>query len=621
MRFVLFALLLSLCSLGAARAETTLLAPADSGRSLNADVDLLADPGASLEIGDLQRPEVQARFEPAQGKASVGQSPHPWWIRVSLQRTSDAPVQWWLEIGSVTLKDLRIYLPDGAGGWQARQSGELVGFAEGRDYPYRRMLLRLPQLADNAPLTFYLRTHDPAGNSFPLRVWQLDALQAQAAGENLFLGLVYGVILAMLLYNLFIFFSLRDKAYFWYVMTTSGALLMIVAMTGHGFQYLWPNGPVPLWLDRISIPALWGFSACRFTQTLLQTRHFAPWAHRLLSLACGLYVLAVLLNLVGYRAFGAWLFVALALTAIPASLWASFRRWRLGYFPALLYLIGFGVILGSVNLLLLRATGVVQPAPWNAHIFPLAVAAESILFSFALAYRIQILKQENAAALERADREKAARLEQVQASAAQLSQAVETRTAELAEANRHLSEREQELKHAAFHDPLTELPNRRYLIERAEAALDEAGRKAEAVALLLIDLDHFKPVNDHHGHDAGDLLLRTLALRLRTLVRAGDMAARLGGDEFALLVTGPNAERDVEQIAERLLRELAHPVPYRNATLAVTVSVGAAFYPRHAEHFAGLYKAADQALYRAKHQGRAGWAQHDERPVSADQPT
>ncbi len=80
------------------------------------------------------------------------------------------------------------------------------------------------------------------------------------------------------------------------------------------------------------------------------------------------------------------------------------------------------------------------------------------------------------------------------------------------------------------------------------------------------------------------------------------MAARLGGDEFALLVTGPNAERDVEQIAERLLRELAHPVPYRNATLAVTVSVGAAFYPRHAEHFAGLYKAADQALYRAKHQ-------------------
>ena len=71
----------------------------------------------------------------------------------------------------------------------------------------------------------------------------------------------------------------------------------------------------------------------------------------------------------------------------PASLWASFRRWRQGYFPALLYLLGCGVILGSVNLLLLRATGVVQPAAWNAYLFPLAVTAESILFSFALAYR------------------------------------------------------------------------------------------------------------------------------------------------------------------------------------------------------------------------------------------
>ena len=94
----------------------------------------------------------------------------------------------------------------------------------------------------------------------------------------------------MLLYNLFIFLSLRDTAYFWYVMTTSGALLMILGMTGHGFQYLWPNGPVPFWLDRISIPALWGFSACRFTQTLLQTRRFVPWAHRLLTFALCLYV-------------------------------------------------------------------------------------------------------------------------------------------------------------------------------------------------------------------------------------------------------------------------------------------------------------------------------------------
>ncbi|AHY41475.1 diguanylate cyclase [Stutzerimonas decontaminans] len=620
MRAVLFALLLSLCSLGSAHAETALLSASDSGRGLNAHVTLLADPGAELNIDDLQRPDVKARFVPAEGKASVGQSPHPWWIRVSLQRESDALLQWWLEVGSVTLKDLRIYLPDGDGGWTERQSGELVGFNEGRDHPYRRMLFRLPQLGDQQPLTFYLRSYDPAGNSFPLRAWQLDALQEQAVGENLFLGLIYGLILAMLLYNLFIFLSLRDNAYFWYVMTTSGALLMILGMTGHGFQYLWPNGPVPFWLDRISIPALWGFSACRFTQTLLQTRRFVPWAHRLLTFALCLYVTAVLLNAFGLRAFGAWVF-ALALTAIPASLWASFRRWRQGYFPALLYLCGFGVILGSVNLLLLRATGVIQPAAWSGYVFPLAVAAESILFSFALASRIQILKQERAAALEHADREKSARLKQVQASAEQLSLAVETRTAELAEANRHLSEREVELKQAAFHDSLTELPNRRYLIERVEMALSDARRRGESIALLLIDLDHFKPINDGHGHDAGDLLLCTLGQRLRRLVRSNDMAARLGGDEFAVLLTGPNVERDAAEIAERLLDELSKPVPYGEVSLAVTVSVGAAFFPRHADEFSQLYKAADEALYRAKHQGRGNWVQQDEQALLADHPT
>ncbi|WP_241152697.1 7TM-DISM domain-containing protein, partial [Pseudomonas viridiflava] len=92
---------------------------------------------------------------------------------------------------------------------------EVVNYAEGRDYPYRRTLFKLPELGDE-PLTFYLRSYDPAGNSFPLKVWQLDDLSQLAATENIGLGLIYGIITALLLYNLFIFFSLRDAAYFWY---------------------------------------------------------------------------------------------------------------------------------------------------------------------------------------------------------------------------------------------------------------------------------------------------------------------------------------------------------------------------------------------------------------------
>ncbi|MGQ7959612.1 diguanylate cyclase domain-containing protein [Pseudomonas sp. SP16.1] len=610
--------LLWLCATSAAGATPVGLTQASSGLSLNGAIELLEDTGGDLVVADLAKPEVQARFQPANGRASVGQSRNPWWIKLSLQRGDAAAEGWVLEVGSVTQLDLQLYLPDGQGGWQLRQSGERVAFAESRDHPYRRMLFDLPALGEQ-PLTLYLRAYDPAGNSFPLRIWQLDDLTRLATHENLGLGIIYGVVLALLLYNLFILISLRDKAYFWYVLTTAFALVFIVSMTGHGAQYLWPNGAVPPWLDRITLPSLWGLFASRFTQTLLQTRLYVRWAHQLLNMACAIYVVAIVLDLFGQRYLAAWAIALLSLTSIPAALGSAVIRWRQGFFPAQLYLYGYGLVLGSVGILLLRTTGVLQPAEWNAYVFPLAVAAESILFSFALAYRIQILKQERARAQQQADREKTARLAQLQASADELQAAVAARTAELASANARLRERERELQHAAFHDALTELPNRRYLVERCESALAHAERHGESVALLLIDLDHFKPINDRFGHAAGDLMLQMIAKRLREHVRGGDTVARLGGDEFAVLICGQDAENQARDIASRLLADLSEPVLYGAERLQVTISIGVALYPLHARHFAGLYKAADQALYRVKELGRSGSRVHGEDGELSDQ--
>lgn len=604
----LLALLLGLSTTGLAMASVT-LTDASNGMPLNAHIELLEDTDGSLTINDLAVPEQQSRFHPANGRASVGQSLNPWWIKLTLQRDMRAPARWVLEVGSVTQLDLQLYQANGQGGWQLRQSGERVPFNESRDHPYRRMVFDLPILGEQ-PTTFYLRAFDPAGNSFPLRIWQLDELTQLAARENLALGAIYGVVFALLLYNLFILISLRDKAYFWYVLTTAFALVFIISMTGHGAQYLWPNSPVPAWLDRITLPSLWGLFACRFTQTLLQTRIYVRWAHHLLSMACVIYIIAIVLNLSGQRYLAAWAIALLSLTSIPAALGSAVVRWRQGFFPAQLYLYGYGLVLGSVGILLLRTTGVLQPAEWNAYVFPLAVAAESILFSFALAYRIQILKQERAVALQQADREKTARLAQLQASADELQAAVTARTAELATTNEQLRERERELQHAAFHDPLTELPNRRYLVERCESALGHAERHKESVALLLIDLDHFKPINDRFGHAAGDLMLQVIAKRLREHVRLGDAVARLGGDEFAVLICGSDAESQAREIAERLLAELSEPVHYGAERLRVTISIGVALYPRHAQNFTGLYKIADHALYRVKELGRSGARVH-----------
>ncbi len=596
--------LITLLSLGAIQAAPVPLGEGDSRRTLDVRIELLEDVGGRLNIAELAGPAVQARFSPAEGKAGVGRSRNPWWIKVSLQRGENAPALWWLEVGSANLLDLRLYLPDEQGGWHTRQSGERVSFAEGRDHPYRRMLFALPPLGEQT-LTFYLRSFDPAGNSFPLKIWQLEDLDRFAALENLCLGVIYGSILALLLHNLFIFLALRDAAGFWYLLSTAGALLLILGISGHGFQYLWPDAAVPFWLDRVSLQALWAFGACRFTQSLLRTREQLRGAHRLLDLCCVLCVLAVVLAGLGWRGVAAWLPVALALSGAPAALWAALARARQGDIPAQLYLAGQGVILASLGVPYLGAIDLAQPAAWNAYGFPLAVAAGSILLSCALAQRTRMRRPGKALAREQADRDNTARLAELQASAAELRQALKQRSTELAASNRRLAQRERELEQAAFHDPLTGLPNRRQLIERVEQAVANAIRRGESFALMLIDLDHFRPINDRHGQEAGDLMLRTIAARLRDSVRGLDSVARLGGDEFAVLICGPDAESHSRMIAERLLETLSRPVAYGSYHLWVTVSIGAAFYPRHASNFASLYQAADSALYEVKRGGRS----------------
>lgn len=596
---------LALCTHAGAAPFT--LQPDSSGRSLNGSIELLEDPSGQLTIADMADPAVQARFVPTEGRASVGQSRSQWWVKVQLARAPDAPAQWWLENSGITVYRVSLFLPDGQGGWRERVTSESVPFAEGRDHDYRRMVFRLPPI-DEQGLTFYFRSYDPAGNSFPLKVWQLQDLQDLRATENMGFGIIYGVILALFLYNLFILVALRDKAYFWYVLATGCALVFILSMTGHGFQYFWGDWPVPFWLDRITLPSLWGIFVMRFTQELLYTRRGLVWADRAFNTGCVLYAIAILINAFGYRAEGALLIALTPIVTVPTALVSAGVRCYQGFFPARFYLVGYGTVLISTAVLVMRAAGIVQPTNFTAYMFPIAVAAESILFSFALAYRIQMLKQEKAAALELADREKTARLAQMQASSDELQAAVTRRTAELAAANQRLSERERELEHAAFHDSLTDLPNRRHLIDRAEQALANAGRREETVALMLIDLDHFKPINDRHGHDAGDAMLRAIGHRLREHVRGGDSVARLGGDEFAVLICGPDAEPHAREIAERLLAELSKPVSYGQHELTVTISIGVALYPNHARQFAGLYKTADQALYQVKDRGRSGFA-------------
>ena len=160
----------------------------------------------------------------------------------------------------------------------------------------------------------------------------------------------------------------------------------------------------------------------------------------------------------------------------------------------------------------------------------------------------------------------------------------------------------------ANNDALTGLPNRRLLEDRMEQALKEAGRADNMVAVLFLDLDYFKVVNDTHGHVMGDQLLKKAAERLTNLLRAEDTVARVGGDEFVILLAKINDEQQLMATAEKVINELDKPFYIAEKTLQVDVSIGIALYPQHDNKASQLIKHADDAMYVAKRQGRNCYA-------------
>jgi diguanylate cyclase (GGDEF)-like protein len=198
-----------------------------------------------------------------------------------------------------------------------------------------------------------------------------------------------------------------------------------------------------------------------------------------------------------------------------------------------------------------------------------------------------------------------ARKAELEAALAELSK----RTLELEQEMARRRETEELAWHRASHDHLTDLPNRALFIDRLDKAIERARRHSRSFALGYIDIDGFKPVNDTHGHQVGDLLLCAIALRLRRLVRVEDTVARLGGDEFAVILeavldSSATALRLCKGICGELRKPYVLDTPDGPLTVEIGASLGIAIFPDHAGDCDALIRAADQAMYAAKRGGK-----------------
>jgi diguanylate cyclase (GGDEF)-like protein len=162
---------------------------------------------------------------------------------------------------------------------------------------------------------------------------------------------------------------------------------------------------------------------------------------------------------------------------------------------------------------------------------------------------------------------------------------------------------EDRIRHLALHDALTDLPNRTLLKERLHMACAAADRNGEQVAMIFIDLDRFKEINDTHGHGVGDQVLQEIARRLKALFRSVDTVCRLSGDEFLVVITGVGSRADIVCSAKKLVASLNAEMEIEGNVLSVTPSIGIAVYPEDGGDMEALIHNSDSAMYRSKHQG------------------
>ncbi|WKE64258.1 GGDEF domain-containing protein [Gallaecimonas kandeliae] len=172
---------------------------------------------------------------------------------------------------------------------------------------------------------------------------------------------------------------------------------------------------------------------------------------------------------------------------------------------------------------------------------------------------------------------------------------------------KRLLDAEQKALDMAYHDPLTGLNNQRYMTLLFDQALLLATRPHQFLAVLYIDLDNFKPINDNAGHKVGDAVLKEVAKRLLEHCRSTDICARIGGDEFVVLATQLDSEPQIHKVADKLLKQLSAPVLVGGKAYQLGASIGISLYPQHGDQLQQLMDRADAAMYQIKKSGKSGY--------------
>jgi len=574
-------LLLMLClSLSSQLTEAnTRLGDNTAPQDLYGLVDFLTDPQGTLTLDDVRAADAPFSASLTRRDLSFGYVQGVIWLRLPLQSEASETRIWRLELNYASLDEVRLY-DVGANGVRESRSGDTVPYAErsiGHRYPVFEIVLQ-----PGEQRTLYLRVDSRGSMTLSGGLMSLRDFEQHSQNGYLVHAIYFGVLIALGLYNLLLFLALRERPFLNYVLFMFAFALSVLSLNGLGAQYLWSQAAP--WSNRMLPVSLTSAALLSvvFARSFLDTRQWLPrWDKGLLAL-CIAIAAAVLASILLPVQRALQLMSLTGLIATLTLLLTSFVCVGYRVPGARLFALAWLMLLTGAVLLALRNFALIPSNFLTLYAMQIGSGLEMILLSFALAARFNELKRQREAALQLN--------EQI------LAKRVTERTQALEQANQRLSE-------LALQDPLTGLANRTALQQHLDQALARSVRRKELLAVMLIDLDGFKPINDQHGHEFGDRVLAEVAQRLRQYLRDADLPARLGGDEFVVICENVQSAEDARDLAKRLLEGLDTPMYLEERTVRVGASIGIVL-SHGSDDATTLIRQADAAMYRAKAEGR-----------------
>ena len=519
--------------------------------------EILAEGKARLTPEQARTAFARARGRPGGTEVlhfGTGVGPH--WIRFALHNPSRAPVERLLVIENPWIDKLQAYLLADDRIVRDWQLGDSLAFPA-RPLPHRHFLLPLTIPPGDAEVLIRLQTPDPM--LVPAFFGSEQQFENYDRFNNYSYGLLYGFVLALALYNLVLYFQIRLRRYLAYVGFLASFLILNMVYTGHFYWWFWP-ATIPWWQwGHPLVIGLYASAWAAFATTFLQLDRYTPALYRGVLWFIGMFWFCQLALLVlNEQAWAVTTAILFSLLVTVLILPVAAMSWRSGMREAV-YLI-LASIASALGTGITAATVInwLSFDPIGFRAIELGISIDAVLLSFGLAQQFRRTERRLMVA------QQVARL-----------------------------------------DPLTGLYNRRAFEEVVAPLLARAERYRTPVSLILMDLDHFKSINDRFGHHVGDAVLRAVADTTRAIVRKGDVLARWGGEEFILLLPETDREQAMH-LAERIRSAVAGTDPDATAlgSARVTASLGLFTSTSAEQSLERLVRAADALLYRAKEEGR-----------------